>query len=391
MVEASKLVTGIALLALLYAPSADSTAYARGFGGGGFRGGGYSGGLGGGRAFDQSAGRDIDRGSLDQGAMGDRGDWGDRGWQSRDDFGDRSDSGFGDTRADRAGDGFRDDDTRSWADHDWNTAATEQRQLATDGGFGRVMSSADLKSYTRPGNFTSPISRVGLANRASAVRNSFNRYDAFNGNWWARHHDAWYYPWWDGYAWGITSWAALAPFWGVAAAAAPIEYDYGNNITYEGDTVYYGSQPAASASDYYDQAVELAESAPAQAVPTSATQVAEQPAQQKKDWKPFGVFSLVQPGQTNSTTLFQIAVNKNGAIRGNYYNMLTDDVKPISGAVDKKTMRACWAVSGNKSVVYDTGVSNLLKPQSPILVHFAKEKTQEWLLVRQEKSGKRQA
>jgi hypothetical protein len=159
---------------------------------------------------------------------------------------------------------------------------------------------------------------------------------------------------------------------------APVEYDYGNNITYQNGGVYYGSQQVATAPEYYEQAWNLAESAPA--IPAN-----EQPKQD--EWKPFGVFSLVQNGQTDSTTLFQIAVNKDGILRGNYVNTLTDETKPINGAIDKKTMRACWTVSGVKKVVYDTGVANLMDAQSPILVHFGKDKTEQFILVRLQQPG----
>jgi hypothetical protein len=54
----------------------------------------------------------------------------------------------------------------------------------------------------------------------------------------------------------------LATFWDYPANNAPVDYDYGNNITYQGDTVYYGSQPSATAADYYTQAQIIAQSAP---------------------------------------------------------------------------------------------------------------------------------
>ena len=42
----------------------------------------------------------------------------------------------------------------------------------------------------------------------------------------------------------------------------------------------------------------------------------------------------------------------------------------------------------NKSTVIDTGLANLTKDEGPALVHFGKDKTQEWLLVRlNKKSG----
>jgi hypothetical protein len=89
--------------------------------------------------------------------------------------------------------------------------------------------------------------------------------------------------------------------------------------------------------------------------------------------------------------MFQLAVNKKGAIKGTYYNALTNETKPVQGAVDKKTMRAAWIVGDNKDVVYDTGVSNLLKPQSPLLLHIGKDKTEQWTLVRLQESKSKAA
>jgi hypothetical protein len=164
------------------------------------------------------------------------------------------------------------------------------------------------------------------------------------------------------------------------------EYDYGNNITYNNNEVYYGTQPSYTSEQYYSQAQTLAQSA----APTSSL-VASQPSGQMSidgkptnadNWKPLGVFSLTQGAQKSSTSVFQIAVDKNGVLRGNYVNELTGDVEPIQGAVDKKSMRAAWTVGDNRTVIYDTGLSNLIKDQSSLLVHFSKERTEQWNLVR---------
>lgn len=48
-------------------------------------------------------------------------------------------------------------------------------------------------------------------------------------------------------------------------------------------------------------------------------------------------------------------------------------------------MRVAFTVGKNKDVVYDTGLGNLLAPQSPILVHLNKSKTQQEVLVKLDK------
>ncbi|MBL9124561.1 MAG: hypothetical protein JNG90_13080, partial [Planctomycetaceae bacterium] len=43
---------------------------------------------------------------------------------------------------------------------------------------------------------------------------------------------------------------------------------------------------------------------------------------------------------------------------------------------------AAWTVGDNKATVYETGIYNLTKDQTPVLIHFGKDRTQQWLLVR---------
>lgn len=333
------------------------------------------GGGGGGRGF----GGGFDRGFGDDAARFDRGfDDGPR------DFGGRTDdSAFQNARPIVDHPPVSESDLRAGADHEYGSSSSFDRAsgfnpgatyshgpLASDGGFGRVAMQATARNEGIP--TTSRVSGADLASRAVAVRDGY-RYDAFDRNWWDRHPDAWYYPGWgDGWAWGGAGWGDLGGWWGVSNE--PVEYDYGNNITYQNNQVYYGSQPTASAETYYDQAQSLAATTPAVApTPTKATQ---------GDWKPLGVYSLTQGSQTNTTVMFQLAVNKAGTIRGNYYNALTQETKPVHGAVDKKDMRASWFVGSNKTVVYDTGLANLLKPQSTCLVHLSKTQTQQWNLIK---------
>lgn len=341
---------GLALAVTTSGELASNTAFARGGGGGG---GGRGGGFGGGRGFSG------DRGFGDRG-FGDRG-LGDRGLGDRD---------FDDRDGDR---GFRDDGPlshtsedalRSDADRSWNTG----RDLATDGmGYGM-----------HDNAITHNWSPAYLTNRGADIRNNFNRYDAFRNGYWDRYPGAWWYRGWgDYYPWGGIGWDDLAGYWGVPAIDTPTDYDYGDNIYYQDDNVYYGSQPVATQADYYSQAQALA-TAPPNVVITKGQPTNTGPA---SSWKPLGVYALSQNGEP-STTMFQLAVNKDGTLRGNYYNSLTSEDKPLKGKVDKKTGRAAWMIEGNSSVIYEAGISNLLHAQCSALVHKGKDKTEQWLMVK---------
>jgi hypothetical protein len=73
-------------------------------------------------------------------------------------------------------------------------------------------------------------------------------------------------------------------------------------------------------------------------------------------------------------------------IAGTYYNTATDIGRPVRGQVDKKTQRAAWTFSDGKNadIIMETGLFNLTQDQTEALVHFGKDKTEKWLLVRLE-------
>ena len=149
----------------------------------------------------------------------------------------------------------------------------------------------------------------------------------------------------------------------------PVVYNYGDNVTYQGDQVYYGNQPFATADEYYQQASALAASAPA----TDAN---------AGGWMPLGVFALVQGDQSDPHYIMQLAVNKSGALAGNYSDLISGTNVPIHGAVDKKSQRVAWTVGDNKRTVGETGLGNLTRDEAPALIHIGKDRTQQWTLVR---------
>ena len=174
--------------------------------------------------------------------------------------------------------------------------------------------------------------------------------------------------------WTAVTWRSLTHWWGwgtPTVAAPTYYYDYGTTIVYEGDTVYYDSKPTATAEQYYKQAGDIAKK--------GAVEVDDE-----AEWQSLGVFAIAQGEDSQSNTMLQIAVNKEGVIRGNHYDTLTETTLPIQGSVDKKTQRAAWTVGKNKKIVYESGINNLTDEETEMLVHFDKETTQQWSLVRLE-------
>ena len=56
-----------------------------------------------------------------------------------------------------------------------------------------------------------------------------------------------------------------------------------------------------------------------------------EPKPENEDWLPLGVFAVIaEAGQTKTDKVLQLALNKEGVIRGNFQDMLTDKVTPVS-------------------------------------------------------------
>src|SRR4030095_13984710 len=69
------------------------------------------------------------------------------------------------------------------------------------------------------------------------------------------------------------------------------------------------------------------------------------------DWLPLGVFALTKTGETKSDVSIQLAVNKQGILRGNYTDTVTNQTQVVHGSVDKSTQRVAFTVGDNRATV----------------------------------------
>jgi hypothetical protein len=201
----------------------------------------------------------------------------------------------------------------------------------------------------------------------------FNGNHVFTPAWCGAHPWGWHPAGYTAAAWATAVWRPLA--WTSAAAiiganVAPAYYDYGDNITYQNGDVYYGDQSIGTQQQYYQEAANIAD---------SASDVSND---DNGDWLPLGVFALMAEGQKTPEMVFQLAVDKQGIIRGNYYDQVADTTVAVSGAVDKKNQRVAWHVGNNKNLVVETGLYNLTKDQSTALVHLGPDTTEQFVMVR---------
>jgi hypothetical protein len=222
-------------------------------------------------------------------------------------------------------------------------------------------------------------------NRSIEINNNVqNHFDNnFNDNWWGG--SGWYRgpsywggnPWWW---WGAATVATATTFLALDAihdaTYQPPVYDYGVNVVYQGDQVFVDGKPTATAKEYSQQAIALANQPSAQPPPPAPPESGQQ-----AEWLPLGVWALAQEEKGDAYMFFQISIDKNGVVTGAYQNVLSGEKSPISGQVDKKTQRVAWKIGSNNTVI-ETGLQNLTQDVASCLVHFGPDTTQTWLLVR---------
>ncbi len=238
-----------------------------------------------------------------------------------------------------------------------------------------------------------------------------------HGNW--GYPGGWYCPGWSSAAaWTCVGLTGLNSFLGMGMMAMAMDdknQPSVTNITYQGDTVYSNGQAVGSASQYYQQAQQLASQAYSQGYsdalqngtgstsantnnvfsssPMQSTEAGGSQANGSQtasaeatkaagEWQPLGVFGLAEPGQTNSNMLLQLAINKDGIVRGNYLNQLTNETSQVFGALDKKTQRISFTIGQNTQTVFDSMLPDLTKQDSQILVHYGPTNTQTMALIR---------
>lgn len=217
--------------------------------------------------------------------------------------------------------------------------------------------------------------------RAQDIRSDFRRHHPsqlpwYGPNWWNAHrHPHWHFHRHPGsYWWRWATWGAVRT-WLPWNWAQPVYYYYGENVYYQDNYVYYGDQQVCTTQEYAQQAAGLAASVPQDADPDEV------------EWMPLGVFALTSEDEGDPTMYLQLAVSKEGIIAGTYQNTATDSVESVEGMVDKATQRTAWSVVGQDWPIMETGIQNLTEDETPLLVHFSDENTQQWLMVRLEDPG----
>ena len=176
----------------------------------------------------------------------------------------------------------------------------------------------------RPTPAQSPAGQPTVAAATPAAAESV----AFTSDWYAKHPQAWR-PAKSSTDWWKTADAATIAAWlGQPVAAAGTMADKGGAVATAGG--------AGIGADGLQSVLVL----------PAGHQNAVGPAD--SDWLPLGVFAVVPPGTQDNGQAHnyqQLAVDRQGAIKGNFYDTLSGTIQPITGAVDRTSSTTSWQAS----------------------------------------------
>lgn len=102
----------------------------------------------------------------------------------------------------------------------------------------------------------------------------------------------------------------------------------------------------------------------------------------KAQWMDLGSLALKAAGETKATRIVQLSVNRDGVLRGSHYDLLSDQVQTIEGAIDKQTLRAAWKIGHNGKVVFQAPVDELTKPEGSVTAFFPDGSNSAWRTAR---------
>ena len=155
---------------------------------------------------------------------------------------------------------------------------------------------------------------------------------AFTSEWYAKHPQAWRPAKSSADWWKIADVATITAWLGQPVAAAGTAADIAGAVATAGgaDVAADGLRSVLVLPAGHQNAVGPADS----------------------DWLPLGVFAVVPPGTQQSDQAHnyqQLAVDRQGAIKGNFYDTLSGSIQPITGTVDRTTLVASWTAGANGS------------------------------------------
>ncbi len=193
----------------------------------------------------------------------------------------------------------------------------------------------------------------------SAFQDFNNGPQPITAEWYADHPAAWQSTHPHADAWAVASAAGVAAWLGWAAQPA-----YGTS-----NTVVYQEAPAEETDSSEDAYSNQSEST-----------------QDDTEWLALGVYSVLSNTGEPTSRLLQLTVNRQGDLRGVYYDSITATSQNLSGRIDQSTQLAQWSLDSNPQISFRANLNQLTQPTGTIEV-TQPAGNQQWRIARQENNG----
>jgi hypothetical protein len=102
------------------------------------------------------------------------------------------------------------------------------------------------------------------------------------------------------------------------------------------------------------------------------------------EWMTLGAYSLMTGAGDPGTRILQLSVDREGNIRGSYYDMITNDTHNVIGVIDKNTQQVRWTIDTNRQLTFVATLDQLTQSQGVVNVKLPGGQVQQWQLVRME-------
>jgi hypothetical protein len=183
-----------------------------------------------------------------------------------------------------------------------------------------------------------------------------------------RRNNNWYFD--NNYRWySSPNWSNIV-IWLPWQWKRPIYYYYDNDNIYYSTTEDYTSLiPVDSKEQFIAQAVRIANGH----YPIST---------QQSDWMPLGMFTIASDNDDMPKRYLSLAISKQGAVTGAYFDAASNTTLEIQGGIDPESQRIAWKFVGKDWPIMESGLYNLTKEESTLLIHTSSSSTKTELLIK---------
>ena len=205
----------------------------------------------------------------------------------------------------------------------------------------------------------------------NAVNDVKNGSQPFTAQWYADHPNAWQYTHPHADAWAAATATGVAAWLGWNA--------YGNSgygTSYS--TTYIEEQPAdESYDDSYASTDDLADD------DYAADDQSEAAQDGTSKWLTLGVYAVQSTNGEPASRYLQLAVNRQGELRGVYYDEISGSSQNLSGRIDQSTQVATWSLDSNQAITFRANLSDLTQSTGTVEVTQTSG-TQQWRIAREQ-------